>query len=499
MSALWYGAWLAVTAAWCAPAHSQAAPPPAATDGLEEIEVNEAAGMLAPLLQQLASGRLSVQQAWDGKLLDVDALLYLFSQHIDAWGGFGGKIDAGLRQSLMALLVRHGGERLQDPSKLTPKVRLWLGDYYQASKDARAVPVLESVLAELQDKSKNKGREPLVFQTVERLAWHYRDAGQLEKAAETWLRLEQLLPEPNWMMADASVEAARLYTQMGDEKKADELYSKVPQYGQAWFTGVALFDQVSQSINQGKHEKARKLLFQSVTGDVTPIKASLFSLLSKSYYCTGEWDKARKYSEEAIERFNRLENSARNEELKAEVNMVQARLRWSEQWLVSPILCEPRELHVPLHQVNKPIMKRLSIRMFRAAPLTVVSNDPKVKVQLLDKEQDSEYFVEKEILVEVSPEPHQKDFNALLTITSPQFPAAQVQVPISAQVHHPIHLSEQTVFFGFVKAGDIVLKSLKLSATSPFRIIKVETDDKSVQARSDIAHFATEHSVKMTL
>jgi hypothetical protein len=113
--------------------------------------------------------------------------------------------------------------------------------------------------------------------------------------------------------------------------------------------------------------------------------------------------------------------------------------------------------------------------------------------------QQKRYDFEKEITVEISLT-RQKTINGDIIISSPRFPNSSIRVPIQIMMEDQIRLSEATAFFGFVSTGELTSKALKLSASKPFRITKVDFDSPELQAHFDNGFKAdTEQNLQLTL
>ncbi len=199
------------------------------------VGLSASAAKMPILVEKLRAHSLTPQQAWEAGDLEVPDLIY-FLESLDRWGGFTWDKDPDLRRQMVALLVQHGQKQLQQPETLSPVVRLWLADYYGSIGDKRVLTLSESILRE--QKEPKKGEDALTFQALERMAWFYRDQGQHEKGAETWLRIPTLIPDQGWWQSDALIEAARAYSKGGKSEEARRLYAQVPKFGDGWHTMV---------------------------------------------------------------------------------------------------------------------------------------------------------------------------------------------------------------------------------------------------------------------
>jgi len=391
--------------------------------------------IMAAALVQMREGKASAEAVWQNDHLTAESVLHALETPgiVDAWN------DEKLRAELAGLLAAHAPEKLQPSSKLKDAVKLALADYYAGQKDAKAVGLYEELLAAITGPARKEAEMPL---PLLHLAAYYEAAGDYVKAAQTWLRAEKYTLSAQ-QVADATMHAARLYIAAGDEMKAHELYDRVPQYGRAWMTGVALWDQATALIIQGQHQQARKLLLTPVTGQYADqIKVALLSKLSYSYYRTGEWEQARQYGQAAVEQYQQLKEPLKDEGLEGQVGASKEILRLIKHWTKEPIICAPRELHlVASNDQSKPLVARLSIRSFQLIPLTVTANKPGVKVSVSGKttegDEDNCHFFGQEVLVQIAPEAFKKDLETVLTIQSSKVPNFQAHVSVSVEAVPP--------------------------------------------------------------
>lgn len=166
------------------------------------------------------------------------------------------------------------------------------------------------------------------------------------------------------------------------------------------------------------------------------ITVALLSLLSYSYYLTGEFDFSRQYAEQTIAQYESLKKPLKDEGLEGQVDRAYDILSWIEQWEKEPIVCTPRELRVLVRQ-SKPISKRLVVLSFSNIPLTAISSDPNIAVRVTADGQAGEYYFKQKVVVEIALEPLDRSFDATIVFGSPSFPDFQVQMPIHIEVQKP--------------------------------------------------------------
>lgn len=352
---------------------------------------------------------------------------------------------------LAGLLVKHGAhllvpaETMGPRAKLAlePRLKLALAEYFRSVLDVRAVPLLEERLAAI----KQPDPKSLVPE-LNLLASYYVETGQFQKALELYLQAPRYSTNPEYL-ASHLMHAARIYRQLGNEAKAQELQAQVAQHGFAWVTGMMRWEQAAAFMEKGRHDEARRLLQEPLTGRYADqVRVGLLSLLAKSYYRMAEFDSARKYGTMAQEQYRSIPNPMQGEGLERQLETAREIVLWSEQWSQSPLVCEPAQMRIawPAAKTEKPIMQRLAIRAFRAIPvelsLEVAPLDTRIKARLEDGWRQHEYFVEKRVTIEIAPQAMEGavagKWQATLVLKSAAFADRQVRVPIRMEAPQPI-------------------------------------------------------------
>lgn len=365
------------------------------------------------LVAKLRSHQVTPQEAWAAGDLEVPDLIF-FLESLDRWGGFFWDKDIDLRRQMVALLVEHGQKQLEHPEGLSPVVRLWLADYYQSLGDAKCLTLCESILSE--QKEPQKGENALVFQTLERMAWFYRDQGQPEKGAQAWLRVSSLIPDEGWWQPDALIEAARLYYQGGKQEEAQQLYKEVPNLNNEWSTSIAIHDQTQQLISKGQNSEAQFLLKHSITsikGEES--RSVLLSLLAWSQYKVLDFRHSRNTAKEALKAFYSLPEDQRIDHgINTVVGLSQRCLEWVDQWEKQPLVCWPRD------EVINPAKTtyEFNVRTFPSRDLSFQSPQG-VEAHLEGSWQSAEFgfCFDSRLVVSVQPELLQTHKNIVITLT----------------------------------------------------------------------------------
>ncbi len=235
------------------------------------------------------------------------------------------------------------------------------------------------------------------------------------------------------------------------------------------------------------------------------VKVALLSLLSYSYYLTGEFNFSRQYAEQTIAQYRSLTSTSKNEVLEPQVDRAKIILSWIKRWKEEPIVANSKILHFTLNNSETVAQQQVNLKTLSSVPLTVTSNNPAVKVHFLnqDESQKREYYFEKSMIVEVVPEMIVTDVEAIVEITSLQAPDFLLRLPVS--VRAPTKISYPTfVSFGTVMAGETEVRVFKLTSSTPFRVLKLDfrdgskiLDSKTLQTICKVGEVATEHRVEL--
>lgn len=310
------------------------------------------AALLEAVLMRLKASTLTPEAAWQRGDLTYANICDFFQPGSNEWIIHVREKDNGLHHALIALLVAHEGEKLKALPQVPPAVRLWLADYYQSSGDGKCIEVAESILAQmprpLNTTDDTSGLLPVAFQAVEREGWFYRDEGQFEKGAETWLRLPPLLADQGWWQPDAIVEAARLYSEGNEQEKAQQLYSKARTFGDSWSTSVSYYDQARTLISQRKLNDAASLLERALKQEPdTSCQVILLSMMSLCKYQQEDFKSSSDLTSKAIALYD-LDPSTEDEGrgINSAIGTAIECRSWAEQWQKQPIVCWPRSVAV---------------------------------------------------------------------------------------------------------------------------------------------------------
>lgn len=289
------------------------------------------AAINAPLLvAKLRDGTLTPEAAWQQGLLKEDDLLYLLGQPGGDMGASNLVDGGGLASSLVALLVKQAPHLVSAAGlkTLSAGARYRVGAYFFTQNEPRAQAVLAELVEEAAQEKQARGVLPWYHPlAATRLGEWYQNEREYQKALEVFTGALAISQHPNYV-ADWTLQVARTYALMGDEKNARQWYEKVPQYGNGWFTGLAFWDQARHLMQQGKHVEARKLLEQPVTGEnAYRAQVALHSLMGYSFYQTQDFDSAHHFLSDAIARYESLKATSRSQDLQEQIILSQELIR----------------------------------------------------------------------------------------------------------------------------------------------------------------------------
>jgi len=397
------------------PGHGQAA-----TAATGVTAVTDAAALTPILWSQLKSGARTAEAMWQSGDLNSE----IVTRTLNGAKLTYDKGDERVRIALVALLLKHQPAAFE-PGKVSQKFKLLLADYYRARKEFKA----EALLFEVLDDSRLPDATPavaaLAYPVLERLAWFYEAVGDFAQAGEMQLQVRPYAsPEDS---ANFLLAAARMFGRAGNVKKSEELYTQVAASGDGWTVGLAAWDRANRLIAQDKHDEARKILAQPLTGRYAEqMQIGLTAMLAYSYYRAGEWDAARTISQKTIDDYKALPNPIKDEGLENQVAAAGRYIEWTEKWQKTPLVCEPVWI---IETANGPTTRRFTVRSHRPVPITVATQGA-VEARVDGAVQDKGYYFETTVVVTWKPEAARKGIEAIITANSTQWPEFKAQVPV---------------------------------------------------------------------
>ena len=461
--------------------------------------IDEGAAAVPAIVGRLRSGEITPEEAWkDGEITDQDILNILGA---DAGGAYAeaGTLAGDLDPDLAGILVEHYPERVKDPSKLKPSVRLWLGDYYRMRQDPRAVEILWALFEEGKPhRTKDGLSTPRAYYTpfaARSLGEYYEAAGNYKRAADAFL---QMLPYSGGaaLQANATVAAARMYARLGDEKTAQDLYQRALQYGDDWCTGLVYADEAVDLMAQHRLDEAKAILGRPTKG---AIRIEILTLLGDCCYRSGDFQGAEKHCGDAIALSKSIPLPPPQEGMDQAINTAQHCLYDSQLWTRGPFTCETTPLTIALRRPGRPATRRIQVRAFRPVNLVACARSHVLRLSVAGPWVSCEDVSSNQLLVDVDPAWARGSTDDVISVTSPESPGFQLDIPIHLEITPEIAVSPSSLFLGFVRAGKELPGRLSLSSSRPFQIIKVECDGTGMQAAAEHGlRLASEHVLSYT-
>jgi tetratricopeptide (TPR) repeat protein len=413
---------------------------------IPEIAPVSEATIRAPLVvEKIKRGEMTAEEAWQKGDLNEDVLLFLLNQE----GGDKGSLNlvdkAGLSDELVEVMVRYLPERVTKPESLSASIQYRVGDYFFKKREARGAEIFGKLLAEIRKKpAETKVAKPWYHPlVVTRLGEWHRSRGDYAAALNILTDALTVSQQANYA-ADWSLQAARSYRALGDKERARKFYQQAKTYGQSWYVGLALFDEARDLMAAGRHEEARQLLKQPVTGEgASMAQVSLLSLQAHSYFLTGDFEAAQQVGKEAKQLFESL-SSNQKERVQTSFDLSRTALERITQWQTTPIQCKPSHLAVQGNkQQTTSLIRRFKVRTLRDVPLRVETDDKRLTARIVEndgwqtanqkREISSDKGVEKEVVVVIAPEMLWENGQSALKINSPEIPDFMVQVTMRVQ------------------------------------------------------------------
>ena len=447
----------------------------AARAGAAATQAGVAAGTVESTiaLERIAADLTSAEDVWaEGQLTGEDLIRFLDGAPL--------KWEDATCTAIAGLLARRGGERIADIGTLSARARIWLGVYYRLAKDSRCIALYESVLA----------MEGLPGHTTEvalcGLAYYLTDAGELARAAEVWLREERLSAEPS-SIALGFLGAARLYSRMGNERKADDLYARISQYGYGWATGMALYDRARLLIAKRRYAEARALLDAPVAGRYADqIRVPMMVAAATASYREGDMVGTKRYSQAALAQYRALPSPLVGEGIEGVLDEAEDCLRYAEGWLTAPLQVHPSALYVSLGPPTRQQPLTFTVKTFRHVPLVVATEHGRVRVAEGQSWQRRTHamFCSTTMAVSLVGASVGGDADDTLVVTSPAHSGFTAILPVHIRAYRPVRATPETVFWGAVAAGADLRQVVHLASNIPFRIVGTDVDAPWVEARA---------------
>jgi tetratricopeptide (TPR) repeat protein len=266
------------------------------------------------------------------------------------------------------------------------------------------------------------------------LSYYYDAIGDLQKSAETCLRMKDYSTSVEGI-ANATLQAARMYRDNGDTEKSQELYHKAENSSYGWVAGMALWDEGYIAMGKGKYAEARDILSKPVTGKYADqAQVLLLSAMAVSYDRENNFEQTRKYAKLCFDQYDSLKfHLSKDSGIESQVGVVKSMLYWIDQWekLPIPVLVQPKEFIRDFPAGDQPIMQQIGVYSKLPITITVESDNKKVEILSTSKkaERTAGFFLNYSQL-----RIPREDVKGTITIRSPQYPKWVEHVKIKVMI-----------------------------------------------------------------
>jgi len=444
----------------------------------------------------LLTGAKMVKQDWPGvakTLQDADFKLEditgLWSQLKYATPHFNKRVD--LLSHLLTTLERDLNIDLAGASTASPQAptfqsgqaRYMLADLYTfAGRNQPALDLLLPLTTETwSDNPTTHNRQ--LGNIYYLLGQNHAAVGDFRQGAEWYEKLANLDTDGT-SRAGGLIESARLYMRLGDEKKANELYEQVAQYGNGWMTGMAISEKASFLIDRGDYTSAKALLSSPVLGaGADQVRIVMLSRLGLTSFLAGQWKDAAIASRECLRAYTELREHWPGEGIEEQVALSHARLFWVGFFSDCPIYTSTDSI---AFSPSQPV-RSLVVRTYQSSQLTLSTNTPLFHAELVEMKNRGIYW-EHELCIALASSPTEADLDGMLTIRSESIPRASATI----RLHYERPLSvffcrPKVIWWGFVSAGERHQRAIEVLGSEPFQIVEIKTNHPAIDAMVDIS------------
>ncbi len=394
-----------------------------------DLQVDASDAGTAAVWEAMKSGKMTPEEAWQKGLLDAQAVQAGLNQ-----GLAGGQDQASeqLRLALGGVLVQHAPEVVADAFKQPKQVQLALADYYASIGNEKAVPLYEAVLKQT----------PAYYEQgllLNAYGAFWAGQNQPQKAQEVYERGYSVLHGKTPMFAaEMLLWAGHAWLHAGDWDKANAFYQRIPAEGDSLMSSLGLHAQTSRLMGQGKHQEALVLIQANLKQAKGPMERAIDWMdIAKCHYAQGQWEAARVAAQQSLVESAKQPNPSPSIGMNAVDNTATDLIRWTQLWQQKSLICWPEEVKWPAASLQKTkqqtLQVRVTVRSFKAVPLTLSCDDTRVQCHVLTLENDPWFpnyetrFAEQVVEVEV---PAKTALQTTLHITSNQLPGAKCDVPL---------------------------------------------------------------------
>ena len=271
--------------------------------------------------------------------------------------------------------------------------------------------------------------------------WHEARGEYLEgaHAIERWLSLPLSVADH----ANAAVQSARLYWKAGKHEEAKVLYSRVPDYGYGWATGMAIYDQAQYLMEDGNWPAAQELLQQAIKSNAVTgpyaeqAMPGLWGALGYAQYRQGNLAGARDSVQKAQKLYGALSLILDTDGMGVQLARAKELESWIKRWEKNSLLIEPEHLTVSLNEANDLpgrggiVYFHFTVRSLMDVPFSVQVGDSGILQQSpAPKPVQGTYALARDVALQLPVKSDEQPRTLMVTVTSPTFPGFHQDVAV---------------------------------------------------------------------
>lgn len=380
------------------------------------------------VVAEMHAKKLTPQQAWDKGLLTREIVVMALTVRplLEEKWGLSNPSEEVL--GFAALAVQHAPHLLLKENLPQPEIlQLRLGQCLVQQSDARAVDLLEELLAE-EDRT-----EVASARVVAAISWlhrYYARTNQPLKAAEASLKIEEFDLRDEYK-SNLTFQAAQVLYHAGYKERAYELYERILNYDYGWTKGHVLTAMAEHLLAEGRTDEAIQLLQRPITGDKSDqIQVLLHNRLARLYFERGEWEQARHWAKAAIEQFQKIKNPVQNHGLEYLVDEARGLQQKIEQWSINPVQVNPEviEITVDAGQAAEGIISWCHVSSYRAIHPVLTSKDKRITISRMVSPHDDENDKHQQFALTIAPGAVDKALVTDLELTVKEFPEVKIRI-----------------------------------------------------------------------
>jgi tetratricopeptide (TPR) repeat protein len=226
-----------------------------------------------------------------------------------------------------------------------------------------------------------------LWQRFKALQADYQQAGDEKGANELLPKVADLLlqipPKPDTIEgAVLSLEAARWFSQQGENEQASVFYKRIPEFHDRWHTFLALYDQCNFLLSSEHIDDAQSLLDQwkkKYSSDLFPYGVSLME--GNISMRRGQWSYAHSAYSRAAKEFGDLNQNNTGD--RVILGFITDGVEWSKTWMERSFVCNSPDMTTVVQRLDdKTARQSWDVRVDSPRSASFKAECPDARVQL---------------------------------------------------------------------------------------------------------------------